>query len=86
MQVYLSMMTIVFAVKMQRSTISSHSCLADRELDEALWESGSRQVLAAQRDPKTLMQGAAASAPVKRRALEQVGISCWGKFIAVVAQ
>lgn len=79
------MMTILLAAKLQHPTISSHSCIADRELDEALWHCGTRQVLAAQRDPKTSVQGATASAPVKRRALEQVCINCRGMFMLAEA-
>ena len=54
---------------------------ADRELDEALWQSGSRQLLATQREPKSSASTAASSTAVKRRALEQVCNGClrtWG--------
>lgn len=51
------------------------SCIADRELDEALWQSGTHQIIAAQHGhANTMPDAAAAAAPVKRRPLEQVGI------------
>ncbi|KAL3163058.1 hypothetical protein ABBQ32_009480 [Trebouxia sp. C0010 RCD-2024] len=46
--------------------------LIDRELDEALWQSGTHQIIAAQQGRENTMLGAAAAAaPVKRRPVEQ---------------
>lgn len=52
--------------------------IADRELDEALWQSGTQQVLAVHQGRKNTTLDAAAAAPIKRRDLEQVCIKLPG--------
>ena len=66
----------VTSCKAEPPIMSSHSSTADRELDEALWQSGTHQILAPQIDHKPGAQAASASVPVNRRPLEQVCIKC----------